>query len=349
MKLFIAIIVVFFIIIGAYYTADGLSQLFGYGHFKLTKPGPNAATLKNVGVKNLTSFKVSEATYSDCIGNCTNGNLKMWKFSNCNAFCLYVCNQTSDKKCIAISGELRIGTISGKVDFNFYRVGYKDVHHVAEIEYNDFPQMSIITKNYLFFLPKCKSNSLSNYQTQFNWSIDGKKGGFDLDKAPICEYALKGESCNTSEECSVIVSSGFHTDKSSTLSKSGQVIVKGLSDCLSMILNITNDKCDKVDFVEYENGIQLTGFTIDSNSTYDLSCPRHFNNVTLYFNLPEGCSLHYEVSHSTGLTTDNNIDCGAPKLKCNNKDCCGNQTICIDKSEECSGLQSCKDVCGESS
>ncbi len=313
MKLFIAIIVVLFLIIGAYYTANDLSELFGYGKFHITKPGPNAASLKNVGVKNITAFKINEsATYKDCLEDCKNKRYIPAHYSNCEDECAWMCNQTSNKKCIRVSVTLRIGTINGEFSAKFVQGEVT----IFEEDFTNLPQMSIVTRPYVFYLQEPKRLS-SVEDTNFTWSVDRgeKEGAIKLGGIPAMLYVHLGDSCEyTNVKCSHLVDE-FSTIKKGSMSESGKIDIGNFENCKRVFINITDKECnDPATIRDFTDNIEVKELTIKDNGTYELVCPQNDQKMELQYEVP--CSMNYEVEYSKGLYWDDSVFCNSTTNTC---------------------------------
>ena len=300
MKLFLALIVVFFIIISVYYTANGLASLFGI-NFKIKKPGLYNGNLEKLGVKNITNIKVGEATFSDCLSYCKSDPFEPHMFGNCEDQCSFICNQTNG--CITITGEFRIATLSGYAVFSIEKNKLGSVVIDSET-FDKLPE--VIYLEHTFFLPK--GNDYSN--TNISWRTGETTGVINIGKTHAISLASYGSKCDNNDD--LISCSKFNettqvyegtfdsTHKSRQFSPSAcnQVSIELKSNC---DFPIYIDETDKW-------GNLIERFEFDHNGTYFLACPNSGNKFSLDSNL-DNCYVNYNLTVFEGLTENNNIAC----------------------------------------
>ena len=297
MKLFLALIVVFFVIISVYYTANGLAKIFGINNFKIKKPGLYSGNLALLGIKNTTKIFIGTANYSDCLSYCKNDPYEPHLFGNCEDQCSFICNQTNG--CINITGRFRIATLGETATFKFKKRGT-----VIDSEtFNDLPEVTYIT--HTFFLPKGTTDSKTNLTCETSET----SGIIKIGNTKAIKMIKYGDYCNKPfSHCSIFKENLTYYLNNELNSTTSSNDFDNIKDCRSISIDLKSNCTFPISIAETEKGETIGTFQFDDNGTYSLYCPITTNSITLSSNL-EDCYVKYNLTVSKGLVENDSIRC----------------------------------------
>ena len=331
MKLFLALIVVFFIIISVYYTANGLASLFGI-NFKIKKPGLYSGNLEKLGVKNITNIKVGEAKYSDCLSYCKSNKYEPHMFGNCEDQCSFICNSTPSHKCINVTGTFQVATMGGSVTFGFEKEGVD----IDTQSFDNLPELIYI--RHTFFLPEKKS---WQSDTNLTWKTSEVRGEMSIGKTNAIILLKKGTLCGYDYSCCSKFAETTTKKNNLVINSSHLAYISGsdLSSCKSIEISLLSN-CS---FPIYINEIEVSSSTetvineykIDSNGTKAIECPRKNGDALKLNSNVENCQIDLNATIYKGLQEDNKLDCYNQSKDVNG------QTIYFCNCSE-SGLNTCQ-------
>ena len=319
MKLFLALIVVFFVIIAVYYSANGLAGIFGIT-FKIGKPGLYNGNLENLGIKNITKISITNADYSDCLSYCQTDEFEPHLFGNCVDQCSFICNQTNG--CLNITSTFRIATLTG-----YANISFEEGNLIIDSEtFNRLPEVIYIT--HTFFLP----NGTISYPTNLTWKTKETQGVIKLGSTKALQLLPYGSFCEKGLTCSIFKNK-FQTIKNNELNQNhNSNSFDNIKNCRGISITLETDCTFPVYITEKESSISKYILRIDNNGTYSLKCPDG-DSFSLNSNL-DNCAIDYNLTISKGLIKDSNIKCF------NQSETVGGNTYyfcnCSDSGSECS-------------
>ena len=305
MKLFLALIVVFFIIIAVYYTANGLANVFGV-NFKIQKPGAYSGNLGLLGIKNVSKIRIGNATYSDCLSYCKRDPFEPHMLGNCEDQCAFICNQTG--KCINVTGKFRIATLSSSADFlivlEVYTTNGKQDITIDSETFNDLPEVTYIT--HTFFLPNGSSDK--GEDTFIQWRTGGAQGKIYIGKTKAIKLLREGESCGGAYSCCSVFKENTTVKKGELNQSANSNKFKDIENCKSILMDLKSNCTFPLYVTESESGTVMDTFRFDRNGTYSIDCPITTESITLSADL-ENCFIKYNLTISSGLVKDTDIKC----------------------------------------